>query len=123
MSRKVEAIDLMKLFSQGSNNGWNEFLTKCADDMNIEKLCRVKYSLQAGMDDLAKKNLNTAEMNVWFIRLCKSIDQTARLIIRKRHPLPQDNPLVAKDKEFLKYAEIKTKRDRELAAYLKKSSY
>ena len=35
--RKGQAIDLMKLYSQGSSNGWNEFLTKCYNEKNIYK--------------------------------------------------------------------------------------
>lgn len=122
MSRKFEAIDLMKLFSKGSANGWNEFLEECFLNQDINRLAKVKYQIQAGMDDLAKGKLNTDELDVWFIRLSKSIDDTARRVIRVRHPLPGDNP--TGDAELSKkYSDAKKRRDHELKIFLRDSSY
>jgi len=119
--RKYEAVDLMKLYSLGSNNGWNDMLTDCQNKRDINRLARLKYQIQAGMDDLAKNRLNSSEMSMWFLRLIRSIDLTAKKIIKLRNPFPQDNPLIAKDYVYL--SALKTKRDQELMAFLAKSSY
>lgn len=121
--RKEQAVDLMKLYSQGSANGWNDFLNECYRNNNINRLAKMLYSIQAGMDDLAKKKLNTDEINAWFCRIIKSIEKTAKQIIKKKYPLPGDNPLIAKSKEFIDIHEIKKRRDKELADFMRASSY
>jgi hypothetical protein len=113
----------MKLYSQGSSNGWNEFLTNCYNKRDINALGRMRYSVQAGMDDLAKKKLNTDEINAWFCRIIKSIEITAKRIIKVRHPLPGDNPLIAKKLEYIDSKLINQKRDQELAKFMATSSY
>lgn len=112
----------MKLKALGSANGWNEFLDDCVLKLDIERLAKVRYQIAAGMDDLAKKKMNTEEMNLFFIRLNRSLENTARQIVRKRVPLPQDDPLEAKNWSN-KYLEAKRKRDQELTAFLKRSAY
>lgn len=121
--RKVESVDLMKLYSQGSSNGWNDFLNACYKSQNINALGKMRYAVQAGMDDLVKKKLNTDDINVWFCRLIKSIEITAKRIIKYKNPLPGDNPLIAKNIEFVDQRKIKQKRDQELAKFLHESSY
>jgi len=121
--RKYQSIDLMKLYSQGSTNGWNEFLTNCYKKRNINALAKMRYSVQAGMDDLAKKKLNTDDLNAWFCRVIKSIEITAKRIIKAKHPLPGDNPLIAKKLEYVDQKIIKQKRDQELAKFMAASSY
>lgn len=122
MSRKFEAINLMALYAKGSVNGWNEFLDECFQSQDINRLAKVKYQIQAGMDDLAKGKLNTPEIDVWFVRLCKSIENTAKKIVRLRHPLPGDNPLASKE-AAAKHLAVKRQRDQELANFLRNSSY
>lgn len=121
--RKHNAIDLMKLKAHGSHVGWNEALQKFYDNQDINGLAKLRYGIQAGMDDLVKAKLNTEEMCNWFLRLSRSIEITAKRIIKIRHPYPQDNPLIAKDLEFVSVATQKTKRDNDLIAFLTKSSY
>lgn len=122
MSRKFEGIDLMKLYTLGSNNGWNEFLTKCVSEKNINELAKVLYQIQVGMDNLAKQKLNTPQIDEWFCRLTRSIEISAKRIIKARHPMPGDNPL-----NDLKIKEsthvIKKRRDQELRSFLKNSSF
>ena len=122
MSRKFEAINLMKLYAQGSTNGWNDFLRECSVSQDINRLAKVKYQIQAGMDDLAKAKLNTPDIDVWFLRLVRSIEIEAKRIIKMRHPMPGDNPLIAKKFEK-SHLDVKRSRDRELAKFLKDSSY
>lgn len=119
--RKFEAINLMKLYSLGSSNGWNQELTKYYNRMDINGLAKLKYQIQAGMDDLVKAKLNTDEINTWFLRLNKSIEDTAKKIIKKKFPSPIDDPLKAA--QFSDMKELKTKRDKELVQFLVKSSY
>jgi hypothetical protein len=121
--RKHNAIDLMKLKAHGSHVGWNEALTKYYNDLDINGLAKLRYSIQAGMDDLVKAKLNTEEMNLWFLRLNRSIELTAKRIIKIKIPLPQDQPLIAKDLEFVSVATQKKKRDDELMAFLLRSAY
>lgn len=121
-NRKYESIDLMKLYSLGSNNGWNEYLTSCLNSQNINALAKTRYQIQAGMTDIANKKLNTPEIDVWFIRLNKSIEDTARAIIRKKHPLPGDNPLIDL-KTRLSSHDVKKARDQELRSFFKSSAF
>lgn len=119
--KKLDAIDLMKLKSFGSANGWNEFLRECITELNLRKLANVRKRIQMGMDDLAKAKLNTDEMCAWFTRLNKSLEDTAKKIVQIKHPMPHDNPLQT---EFgLDALEAKRKRDNDLAKFLKDSSY
>ena len=122
MSRKHEAIDLLKLYTHGSHKGWNDFLKKCLAKQNINELARVRYQLCAGMDDMAKAQLNTEAINVWFVRLNRSIELTAKKIIRARYPMPGDNG--QKVQNFvLESQAAKRKRDQELAHFMRKSAY
>ncbi len=120
--RKFDPIDLMKLYSKGSNNGWNEFLLECVHKLDINKLAKVRYQICAGMDDLAKAKLNTPEIDVWFVRLSMSLEKTARQILRIKHPLKNDDPLRTVKTE-LDHHQIKKKRDQELAKFMKDSNY
>lgn len=112
----------MKLKALGSANGWNQVLTTHLEQGNIDGLARLRYQIAAGMDDLAKRKMNTDEMNVWFIRLNKSIEDTAKKIIRKKHPMPEDNPLASSHYTHAT-GEAKKKRDHELAMFFKRSAY
>lgn len=122
MSRKYEAIDLMRLYTHGSVNGWNSFLKKCLNKKDINSLSKLRYQICAGMDDLAKLKLNTDEINVWFIRLNRSLELTAKKIIKIKHPLPGDSGLKISDYQN-KFISAKRNRDSELAKFFKESAY
>ena len=139
MSRKYEAIDLMKLYTKGSSNGWNQELSKLYSAHDLNGLGKLLYRIQAGMDDLAKKKLNTEQIDVWFMRLTASIEKTARKIIREQYPMPGDaKPIdlsmgkkVLQEKRYQnKYLkmhkdplEAKRARDSALADFLRNASY
>lgn len=125
VTRKYPSIDIMKLWTLGSANGWNEFLTASEHSSNINALARARYSLQAGMDDLVKIKMNDEKMNVFYIRLMKSVENTAKQIIRKLHPLPHDIPTVhgIKSKKPDSALIAKRKRDREMELFFNKSSF
>lgn len=125
--RKYEPIDLLKLYTKGSNNGWNEFLSDCYDRQDINKLAKVRYQICAGMDDLAKLKLNDDKMNVWFVRLMKSLEITAKKILRTKYPMPGDSLIAANDFSDsvtkAKMLAAKRKRDQELKLFFEKSAY
>lgn len=118
--RKFDAIDLVKLHEKGSNNGWNQLLSKCVDNNDINGLAVLMYRVQAGMDDLVKAKLNVPTYNVFFTRLIRSLEETAKVIIRKKYPLPPDNP---KNPNTLEMIAAKRKRDDELATFFREASY
>lgn len=119
--RKYEAIDLMALYSTRSYVAWNTMLTKNLREMNINGLAKVRYQIQAGMDDLAKKKLTNEDIIVWYLRLMRSIEKTAKQILRIKHPMPGDNPLVAK--KYPDRLSAKRARDQEFQKFLHTSSY
>lgn len=121
MSRKPDAIDLIKLYSEGDYKEWNIFLTNCFQKRDIEKLVVTRRRLQAGMHLAAKKKLNTEKVINLFIRLQKSIEDTIKKIIREQDPNPCDNPLTAMDN--LERKGDKTRRDSLVESYLKKTGY
>jgi hypothetical protein len=115
----------MKLWTLGSANGWNEQLDKCVHNQSINELARIRYGLQAGMTDLANQKLNDEKMNVFYARLMKSLENTARLIVRKIHPLPHDAPTIhgIKSKHPVSALVAKRNRDREMELFFNKSSF
>ena len=119
--RKNESIDLVKLYATSSVAKWNRFLTSCERNRDLNTLANMRYSLQAGMVDLAKKKLNSDKMQLWFIRLQTSIERTMRTIVRLRNPNPCDDPLKAANN--LQHRSKKKARDHELELLLKKSGY
>jgi len=117
-----EAIDIMHLKTFGKTTEWNQFLTKCLNLNDLKTLADTLYGLQKGMDDAVKKKINDEKMSVFFIRLQRSIEMTMKKIIRKKFPLPNDNPLYTGN-DISKFIEIKRKRDHEFEKYLRKVSY
>lgn len=117
------SIDILKLYSQGNAKKWNEYLTLCAKNKDINSIARTLRELQIGMKELVSKGLNNDSISTQFVRWVMSLEKTAKLIIRLRNPMPQDNPLIAKDIQYKHTLEVKRKRDKELAIFLKESSY
>jgi hypothetical protein len=125
--RKFEAIDLMKLYTNGKQDIWNANLTDCFNKRDINRLAKLRYQLSAGMDDLAKSKLNTDKINLWFIRLQRSIELTAKRIIKVKYPLPGDTMTIdnksISDVEKRKLLLAKRKRDQELNKFMHDSNY
>lgn len=124
-TRKYPSIDIMKLWTLGSANGWNKELNRLSLSQSINECARIRYQLQAGMDDLVKAKLNTEEMNIFYLRLMKSLENTARGIVRAVHPLPHDTPDLhgTESKKPLSALEVKRKRDSEMESFFNKSSF
>jgi hypothetical protein len=126
--RKSDGIDLMKLYSVGNDKAWNAMLTDCFNKYDINRLAKIKYQISVGMADLAKLKLNDDKMNEWFLRLMRSLEITAKRIIKKKHPMPGDNMSLIQSQEIdsivkKKMLVAKRKRDDELKKFLKDSSF
>lgn len=127
-TRKYESVDIMKMYAQGSANGWNEYLTAMLNAGDINALARMRYALQAGMDDLVKIKMNNEKMSLFYVRLLKSVEDTAKKIIRRKHPMPHDLPTIhgIKSKKMENQTtalEAKRNRDRALELFFNKSSF
>jgi hypothetical protein len=123
ITRAEEPIDLMRLFSEWDAKRWKQFLRKHYESGATYQLLRFRYSLQAGMDDLAKKKFNNEKMVIWHLRLVKSIENTLKYIYRKRHPSPLDNH---NNKTFYPQAKwklLKKQRDLHYEKWLRKQGY
>lgn len=114
-------IDLMILYAKNDSTQWNKFLYRCLVKKDVNRLVATLKGIQIGMTDLANKNLNSQEIQVWFIRLQRSIENTLKQIYRDVYPTICDNPAVAKD--HLDQIEVKRKRDGDLEKFLRDGSY
>lgn len=115
-------VDLIKLHLEGSPEQWNAWLTKCEREGNINELARMRYGIQAGMDKLARQKLNTEQLSVFFVRLNRSIEQTAKNILKRKHPMPGDQA-GHKMAQVQKWKDAKSIRDREFQDFLKRSAF
>lgn len=120
---RYNGIDILKLYTQKNETIWNEFLSTCVRNKDINSLAKTLRELQVGMTDLEKKKLDSPKIHILFARLIHSIEKTAKQIIRIKHPMPLDNPLLAKNENLKNTLETKRKRDRELSQFLKESSF
>jgi hypothetical protein len=119
--RKWPAIDLIKLYTAGNTTEWNDWLTLCLANQNLNELSKRLYGIQAGMDDLVKQKLDTEDLRYWFVRLQRSIEKTAKKIFRQKWPNPCDDPYLAKSHKS--FRDVKRKRDKALEDFLRGSSY
>lgn len=118
MKGKPEKIDLLKIYAQGDANSWNIFLSGCLKNKDLLSLEKVLYGIQLGMKDLANKKLNTDKINIWFIRLQRSLERTIRDVIRLKNPHPLDDPF--NKAKFAHTIDSKKKRDMDIEKHLRK---
>jgi len=121
VNRKWPTVDLLKLYSSVTAHEWNKILTKALIHSDVEQLKKLRYGLQAGMDDLAKKKLNSNKIVNWYLRLIRSVENTMKSILRKKYPSPLDNPLQIK--RNLEYIGNKRKRDNDFERFLKDTAF
>jgi hypothetical protein len=88
---------------------------------DINKIAEIRYSLQAGMDDLVKKKLDDEKIVMWFIRLNRSLENTARIILKKLRPNPHD--IAKSGNHSAESFEQKRARDQELREFLRKTAF
>lgn len=126
LNRKWESIDLMTLYAECSHKQWNKYLSLCVVEQNVQILEKTYYGIQSGMDDLARQKLNSQKIINWYLRLAKSIENTAKTIYRAKYPSTLDDPVAAQSlkgsltKEFKKQLQIKRNRDANFEIWLKK---
>lgn len=118
---KSEAIDILKLYAEGSAKQWNAFLAEALRRRDVAGLTDVLRRLAMGMDNLVQQKLNTDKINVLFLRLQRSVENTIRDIHRLKNP----NPLfVISDKALHKdHIEDKRRKQQELERFLHKVRY
>lgn len=95
--RRYPAIDILQIYANADTKRWNRWLTRRFDDRDIDGLMAMRYGLQAGMDDLVKKKLNTEKYIQFFLRLQSSVEKTIRKLLQQDDPNPCDNPIIAMD--------------------------
>lgn len=95
---------------------WNEWLSLCLKTKNLNELMAMRYGLQAGMDDLAKKNMATPEIVDMWIRWCRSIEKTATKIIVLKNPISVDG-------DQQKVALAKKQRNAEIEKFFMESAF
>jgi len=115
-------IDLMKLYTESTTDKWNCFLDDCFNKRNIERLMNTRCGIQVGMDTLVKNKLNSPQMCEWFVRINRSIEITAKKIIKILNPMPTDSGSKSKI-ATAQWIEAKRRRDQEFEAFMLKSSY
>ena len=118
MKGKPPKIDLLELYAKSNTNEWNIFLSNCLKRHDLQGLQKTLYGIQLGMNDLAAKKMNTEKVNIFFLRLQRSIENTMKQIIKAKNPHPLDNPL--NKEKFGHMIETKRERDQEIEKYLKK---
>lgn len=119
--RRWPSIDLLELKAKSSASSWNKLLSDALIREDIMLLQKLLYGIQAGMSDAAKNKHNTRDIVDLFIRLQRSIENTAKKIYRKRFPNPCDDPFLAG--KFLDRREAKRKRDAEFERFIRGASF
>lgn len=123
MSKHNLEIDLMTLFVKGDTKQWNEFLTKCFNNNDLQTLMNTRFGMQVGMTTLVKKKLNSDRIVIMYLRWQKSLELTAKKVLKRRHPLPGDDARAGNEDLKMDTLHIKKKRDNEFEEFLIRSSY
>lgn len=128
MKRKYPSLDLIRIISEWESGDWNQMLTKCLVNQDMEKLRAVMYGLQAGMDLAAKQKLNTNKLSELFLRMTRSLEITAKKILAQKFPCLMDQPNLMKNMDLSKlditqHVENKRKRDLEFLKFMEESRF
>lgn len=116
MKAKVDASGSFKALK--AHTKWNNWLKRCLKNDDLADLMKVRYGLQVGMDDAYKAGLSTPALAEMFIRWMRSIEKTARQIIKRRTKITH---AIATD-YFKAHAE-KRRIDIEFEKFLRDSSF
>lgn len=124
MRRKYPTLDIVNLIALWNAGKWNQFLNKCLLDLDLQKLTATLYGIQAGMDHAVTSKISSDKIVETFLRLQRSIEITAKKILRAKYPSPLDTGMSAKDvEEFTKHITAKRKRDLEFQKFLRDGSF
>lgn len=117
-----EAIDIIQLVTNFDTKKWNALLAQAERSGDLTWVLNTRRALQVGMADAARKKMNTEKLNLLFIRLQKSLENTGKNIFRSRNKNPMYDPLNA-HKYGAGWTEKKRALDQEFERILKKSGY
>lgn len=123
ITRKYPAIDVVKMRATLTREKWVAVLTNCIKTGNMEKLIGWRYGMQAGLTDATEKPHGIKDLDIWVFKRIKNIETAMREILKKKHPMPTDNPLHDPRGYKVKCVAAKKARDREFAAWLLKSGF
>jgi len=104
--RHTSGIDLLRLYSRGENSGWNAMLKDCYKKRDINSLVKIHRELSIGMTELENKKLNNEKINIWFVRLLRSLEITGLRIGKQIWPNRLDT-ISPEEKAKLTIQEIK----------------
>jgi len=122
--RKYPPLDVVKLIAQWDTSLWNDFLTKCLENRDVERLKSTLYGMQYGMDLAVKQKLNSDKMTNTFLRMTRSIEITLKKILRVTYPSPLDQKSTGDNvDDFEKHIIAKRKRDIEFERFLRDSRF
>jgi len=94
------------------------WLDRCLVNSDLAELMKTRYGLQVGMSDLVKKGIVNNAIREMFIRWTRSIEKTARKIIKKKYGYT--NALL---QEYSEALNKKRKIEQEYEMFLRRSSY
>lgn len=121
--RPTKDISIIEIYSHSNADQWNQFLSKCAAKGNINLLAETRTALQKDMDSLARQKLNSDSICVFYIRLIRSLEQTAKFILRKKYPNPLHGKPNPAPEDVAKWNQVKKFRAQELEKFLQSKSY
>ena len=143
-TRKHPNISILSIRERFCPADWIAFLTNYYNKRDIIGLGKALYGIQADMSDLTKQGMNDASLVNFFIRLQRSIEDTARRILKLKYPSPLDNiannldvkkrlaiknncqglsEIESAQKDFKAHELIKKRRDAEFNQFIKDSSF
>lgn len=123
MSRKFDAIDVVKMYSTFSFLAWRTNLRHAVANQQTNKLVGWRYGMQAGLAKANDRNVSSDKINIWTVQRIRDIEKAMKVILRKRHPMAMDNSKADPLLKIHKHREAKRKRDAEFEAFLHKSSF
>ena len=79
--------------------------------------------MQAGLSDAQNKPHGFLDLDVWVYKRIKNIEDAMRQILKKKYPMPNDNPLLDPKGYKVKCLAAKRKRDKEFQQWLMRMNF
>lgn len=142
MNRKWDALDVFHLYAQSNFKQWNNFLNVMYEKSDVTGIEKTIYGLNAGMTDLVKTSLwkglfetkaeavlsqkssgskdtpaSREHVTETYLRMQRSLEDTAKRIFRDKNPHPNDHPL----KKQMNMIKSKKERDIKLEEFFRKA--
>jgi len=121
--RKWPTLDVVNMFATLTADHWSSCLKKAYLSGNITKLMAWRYGFQAGLADAGAKGISSEELDKWVIKRCMNLEKCARLILKKKHPMPKIDPKNDKYSLIPVIKAAKKKRDMEFSNFIQKSNF